>query len=172
MDMAFREATPADADAIAALVNRAYRPTAGERGWTHEADLVAGPRTSAAQVAELFRAGSSVLLMRLEDQVVACVHVAQSVDSCTIGMLATAPGQQNLGLGKRMLQHAEQFAAKHYAARRLDMSVLSSRPELLAFYERRGYVLTGEREDYPVDAGVGTPWHEKLHVLSLQKIPA
>jgi hypothetical protein len=50
------------------------------------------------------------------------------------------------------------------------MSVLSSRPELLAFYERRGYARTGEQAAYPVGAGVGTPRSEALHVLSLEKM--
>lgn len=166
----FRAATVADADAIAGLVNKAYRPASAERGWTHEADLVAGERTSAMQVAGLLRPDSTVLLLLVEDTVSACVHVERSADTCSIGMLATEPKWQNRGLGKRMLEHAERFAVEVYAARRLRMSVLSSRPELLAFYERRGYAGTGEQAAYPVGAGVGTPRSEALHVLSLEKM--
>ncbi len=172
MEIEFREATKADADAIACLVNKAYRPETEERGWTHEAELVAGERTSTLQVAELFRPSSSVLLLLIEGKVVACVHVEQSGNACYIGMLATEPRQQQLGLGKRMLERAERFAVEQCSATHLKMSVLSSRPELLAFYERRGYARTGVQEAYPVSAGVGTPKSKELHVLSLEKIPA
>ncbi len=141
------------------------------RGWTHEAELVAGKRTSASQITDLFRLGPSVLLLLIDDKTVATVHVEQFDDGCYIGMLATEPGQQNLGLGKLMLEHAERFAVEQCSARRLKMFVLSSRPELLAFYERRGYARTGEQEAYPVEAGVGTPKSGDLHVLSLEKIP-
>ena len=165
----FCAATVADADAIACLVNKAYRPAGAERGWTHEADLVASDRTSAAQVAGLLRPGSSVLLLLIDGTIAACVHVEQVVDACRIGMLATEPKWQNLGLGKRLLEQAERFAVDVWSARCLLMSVLSSRPELLAFYERRGYARTGERTAYPAGAGVGTPKREDIHVLHLEK---
>ena len=35
MEIALRLATGDDAEAIAGLVNRAYRPGSGPRGWTH-----------------------------------------------------------------------------------------------------------------------------------------
>ena len=165
----FCAATVADADAIACLVNKAYRPAGAERGWTHEADLVASDRTSAAQVAGLLRPGSSVLLLLIDGTIAACVHVECAEDACRIGMLATEPKWQNLGLGKRLLEQAERFAVDVWSARCLLMSVLSSRPELLAFYERRGYARTGERTAYPTEAGVGRPKREDIHVLHLEK---
>ena len=85
-------------------------------------------------------------------------------------MLATDPALQAQGLGKQMLQHAEWHAAVHFNASVFKMSVLSSRPELLAFYQRRGYVCTGEIEDYPVSAGVGQPLIKSLHLVGLSKI--
>lgn len=35
------------------------------------------------------------------------------------------------------------------------MSILSHRPELLAYYERRGYQLTGESMPFPDDGNNG-----------------
>ena len=63
MEIALRLATSGDAEAIAGLVNRAYRPGAGLRGWTHEAELVAGERASAAMVRSLLRPGSALLVL-------------------------------------------------------------------------------------------------------------
>ena len=49
------------------------------------------------------------------------------------------------------------------------MSVLSQRPELLAFYQRRGYQVTGETYAFPVEENVGQPLHADIHIIALQK---
>lgn len=168
-NLSVRTASASDAAEITALVNRAYRPAPHERRWTHEADLISGPRTSTAQVLSLFRPESCILVLSAGSKIVACVHLLNEKYSVYIGMLATAPALQAQGLGKQMLTHAERHAAAHFNASVFKMSVLSSRPELLAFYQRRGYVCTGEIEDYPVAAGVGQPIIEGLQVISLSK---
>lgn len=165
----FRIASESDAAEIAILVNRAYRPAPHERRWTHEADLISGPRTSTTQVLSLFRPESCILVLSAGSKIIACVHLLNEKSSVYIGMLAADPALQAQGLGKQMLQHAERHAAAHFNASVFKMSVLSSRPELLAFYQRRGYVCTGEIEDYPVSAGVGQPIIEGLQVVALSK---
>ena len=165
-------ACEADAKEIATLVNGAYRPSSRNGGWTHEADLVAGERTSSEQVLSLFHKRSVILLLCSGLEIVACVHVQGGPSCAYIGMLATNPAMQTQGLGKQMLLHAEAYAIEHFEASELKMSVLSSRPELLAFYERRGYALTGEVEEYPLSAGVGQPMVSGIQVLSLAKTPA
>ena len=159
-----------DSPEIAALVNKAYRPESDVVGWTHESALVAGDRTSSRQVENLFRQDSFVLVMKRNGEVVACVHVELADNGCWIGMLATLPADQNSGVGKRMLLAAEASAIEHFTPKRLMMSVLSSRPELLSFYQRRGYQLTGQVSDYPREVGVGTPLSKELKVLALQKL--
>jgi len=165
-------ACEADAKEIATLVNRAYRPSPQNAGWTHEANLITGERTSTEQVLSLFHEQSTILLLRLGQEIVACVHVQGGHYCAYIGMLATNPVMQAQGLGKQMLFHAEAYASEHFNASVLKMSVLSSRPELLAFYERRGYVLTGQAEEYPLSADVGQPIVTGIQVLSLEKASA
>ena len=41
--------------------------------------------------------------------------------------------------------------------RDLIMYVLDVRSELIAYYQRRGYQITGHTEPYPVNANVGQP---------------
>ncbi len=165
-----RQAHAGDAPSIAALVNQAYRPDTTAAGWTHESALVAGARVSALQVAEMIASKGVVLLACEGLQIVGCVHVEQvEGGACAIGMLATLPAQQNRGLGKRLLAAAEVWAVRHYGATAFKMSVLSARPELLAYYERRGYHRTGAVTAYPLDAGVGTPLTTDLQVLELRK---
>lgn len=168
MSPILRQAVASDVAEIAALVNKAYRPTVDRRGWTHEADLVSGQRVSVAQVLSILSEGSTILLL-CQPEIVACVQV-QAVDSVAyIGMLATDPSSQAQGLGKRMLAHAEDFATEFCHAQCYQMSVLCQRHELIAFYERRGYVRTGDIVDYPVAAGVGQPIVADLQVDTLVK---
>lgn len=65
MPLELRVAREADAKEIAALVNRAYRPSPQDAGWTHEANLVAGERTTTEQVLSLFHEQSTILLLCL-----------------------------------------------------------------------------------------------------------
>jgi ribosomal protein S18 acetylase RimI-like enzyme len=169
MQPALHVASKTDANRIADMVNRAYRPSSLERGWTHEADLVAGERTTSEQVLSLFSPRSLVLVLCQGAAIVACVHLQNDDSEVYIGMLATEPSLQTQGLGKTMLSHAEQYAITHFNATVFRMSVLSSRTELIAFYERRGYARTGEVKAYPISAGVGLPLVEGLQVEALVK---
>lgn len=165
-----RLAAAADAEAVARLVNQAYRPVAGLAGWTHEADWVSGSRIAAAQVAALLLKPASVLLLGLLDQhIVACVYVEQQGPLSYIGMLAVNPQCQTRGVGKQMLAAAERYASQEFAAERVQMLVLSARTELVAFYLRRGYQCIGTQLDYPLAAGVGTPLVAGLTVQTLDK---
>lgn len=154
---------------IAALVNKAYRPDDNSRGWTHESDLVTGDRTSPEQVIQQISTGSTVLIAVRNHEIVACVQLTPDAADCWIGMLATLPSAQNSGMGKKMLMAAEAYAIKCFNPQRLMMSVLSSRMELLSFYQRRGYQLTGKTTAYPIDAGVGILLLQDLQVLELSK---
>lgn len=92
-------------------------------------------------------------------------------DTTEIGLLAVDPQAQQAGLGKVMLAVAEAHAVA-CGARRLRMHVLAPRTELIAFYQRRGYVVTAAIDDYPVSAGVGIPRQAGLKVLTLEKVAA
>lgn len=159
-----------DAHDIATLVNRAYRPTSPLKGWTHEANLVNGSRTTDEQLLSLFRPTSRMIILRHEQHLIACVHFENHEGTIQIGMLTTAPEFQGQGLGKLMLHQAETYASEMFWVTSFLVSVLSARLELIAFYQRRGYCLTGENDPYPVDAGVGTPLVDDLRVLRMVKI--
>src|SRR2546428_12138535 len=59
----FRPAVPSDAQVVAAIVNGAYRGDATPRGWTSEADFIAGPRIDEAGLpAQPYKDAGGVLL--------------------------------------------------------------------------------------------------------------
>jgi ribosomal protein S18 acetylase RimI-like enzyme len=162
-------ASPSDAGAIAALVNRAYCPAPAQGGWTHEANWVQGMRISEDRVLALLRTEPTVLLLHDGGAVISCVHVRIDGHAAHIGMLATDPALQGVGLGTRMLDEAEQHAAREPQVEQLQMEVLDRRLELLDFYRRRGYKPTGLVKDYPAASGLGMPMVEDLKVLQLTK---
>ena len=166
----FRIANKSDAEAIAQLVNKAYRPETVAAGWTHESDLVSGNRTSVGQVGEVILKPDSVIFVGLKgSEIVACVHVKKDGSYCHIGMLAVNPRLQGQGAGKQMLAHAERYANENFCSEKFIMVVVSSRSELIAFYLRRGYRKTGTVQDYPLSAGVGTPKFTNLKTEVLEK---
>ena len=89
-------------------------------------------------------------------------------------MFAVHPKLQGAGIGNVILQAAETFADRHLKSNnqptRLTMSILSHRPELLAYYQRRGYQLNGNSMPFPVDGNNGEPKRNDLVLLELEKI--
>lgn len=167
--LAITIATTADLPALCRLVNLAYRPSNDHAGWTHESALIRGARTDEAQLAAVLAAPGQVLLGWQAGQLVACVHIEPADAYGYIGMLAVEPACQAGGIGKAMLAHAEATLAAHYRLPRARISVLAGRPELRAYYLRRGYLPTGERQPYPLDAGVGQPLDGTLDLEILEK---
>jgi len=151
--MAVRAATPDDVAALHPLIERAYRGETAKAGWTHEADLLFDDRTSAAELASLIADPDRVILLAHRDcALIGCVQVARVGDDLAyLGMLTVEPTLQASGLGRRLLAAAESEAVARFGARRMEMTVIHRRAELIAWYERRGYAPTGETRPFPVD---------------------
>jgi ribosomal protein S18 acetylase RimI-like enzyme len=163
-----------DAKLISDLVNAAYRGISGRRGWTHEADLIAGERTRPKDVAAVINDTSTTVLVRRSNNssaLLACVAVEMtSEDRCTISMLAVAPGFQAAGLGRDLLADAELLAATR-GVTIAKITVVEQRESLIAWYQRRGYRQTGSHEAFPYgDDSVGTPLRDDLRFVVLEKI--
>ena len=104
--------------------------------------------------------------------------------SAYIGIFAVHPELQGQGVGNIILQAAETFAARHLQSdkqatdsqatdkkpARLTMSILSHRPELLSYYQRRGYQLNGNKMPFPNDGNNGEPKRQDLELLELEKM--
>ncbi len=140
----FRTATHDDIGFLVELVNSAYQPIGNTSGWTDESCYVAGTRTSAGSLAKLLSKPDSVLLLGLhEGQIIATVHVQKKAGRVHIGMLAVNPAWQGQSIGGQMLAYAEDYAVKQFHARILAMIVIALRTDVIGFYQRRGYQLTG-----------------------------
>jgi len=167
----FRTAGADDVPALHALVESAYRGDSAKSGWTHEADLLAGQRTDPAMLAELIGdATQTILLAEQDGRLRGCMQLTAKGDGLFyLGLLSVAPDVQAAGLGKRLLAAAED-QARRLGGRAIEMTVIRQRPELIAYYERRGYALTGERRPFPYgDERVGLPARNDLEFVVLAK---
>lgn len=161
--MHVRPAKPEDLDAVVALVESAYRGDASRAGWTTEADLLDGQRTDEEEVRTVL---PHLLVV---DDLSACCVLEPRGSHAYFGMFAVRPGLQGRGVGSRLLAAAEE-RARALGLTTIEMTVLSVRSELIAFYERRGYARTGETKPFPYgDERFGRPRTPDLEFAVLRK---
>ncbi len=166
MTLTFRPAAPEDVPAIVDLVESAYRGEVSRAGWTTEADLLDGQRTDPEAVLESL----PHLLLAVDDgTLVGCCALVPKDGHAYFGMFAVRPGLQGSGVGSAVLAEAEVRAARAGLSR-VEMTVLSVRTELIAFYLRRGYRDTGEVRPFPYgDERFGRPRLDDLAFAVLTK---
>ncbi|MBB4612234.1 GNAT family N-acetyltransferase [Novosphingobium taihuense] len=147
----FRLAKAADVPALRALVESAYRGESSKRGWTSEADLLNDERTSNDELAGTIASeGSRVLLAEIGGKIAGTVTITDLGEGrAYLGMLCVDPDLQAQGLGRALIADAEDMAAEVFGAAVMEMTVIDARPELIAYYERRGYLRTGESRPFP-----------------------
>lgn len=163
-------ATIADSAAIINLLNSAYRGETSKQGWTTEAHLIAGEsRTDDAGLKQVMQQAGSVILKYTDaaQQVIGCVNLQQHGNKIYLGMFSVSPLQQGGGIGKQILQAAEE-RAKHLQCTAIYMSVISVRTELINWYMRHGYRDTGERKPFIEDAVTGKHL-QQLEFMTLEK---
>lgn len=166
------KATPADAPEINKLVNSAYRGDSSRQGWTTEADLLDGTRIDEAAICELIKKPDTVVLMYREaNELLGCVELRQQDGKLYLGMLSVKPDTQGKGIGKKLMQAAEEYGQQQGVGT-IFMTVISVRKELIDWYVRHGYQLTGERKPFVVpDARWGIPKQHLEFVVLEKKIP-
>jgi ribosomal protein S18 acetylase RimI-like enzyme len=171
VELSFFKAEAQHAEPLAVLINSAYRGESSKQGWTTEADLLDGRRTDAKEILSLIASDDSmIMLCKLGEELLGSVHLQKIGEYTQIGMLAVSPPRQGQGIGKQLLQVAEQTARQTWTVRRFVMSVIPCRHELIAFYERLGYRRTGVSKTFPVNSELWTPKVADLRLEVLEKV--
>lgn len=154
--LTYRTATPADAPAVRALIESGYRGDSARKGWSNEADLLGGDRTTPEEVAAMIAAPEKrVLLAEEQGALVGTVTVTDLGNArAYMGLLCIDPERQAGGLGRAMVREVEQLAVQVFAARVMELIVVDVRTELVAWYERRGYGRTGVLRPFPLPMDV------------------
>ena len=163
-----RPAQLSDIPQLEKLVNSAYRGDSSRKGWTTEADLLDGIRTSTESLSELLQQPDSlVLLFEQDNQLIGCVSLQKQRHQLYLGMLTVAPDLQAKGIGKQLL-FASEKTARDWNCSAITMTVISVREELIAWYRRHGYTPTGERKPFPDDPKFGI-MKQPLEFIVLEK---
>lgn len=148
--MIFRNATINDISTITSLLNRSYRGESSRAGWTTEADLLSGKRIDETGLNQLLNAPDSLILIAQSDEtILATIHAHRENDTVHFGLFAVEPILQGGGIGKALLAYAESEAKHTWGINTAVMEVITHRSELIEYYERRGYVRTGEMIAFP-----------------------
>jgi len=156
------------------LVNLAYRGRGEAASWNVETGVLEGQRMNESLLREeLANKPLGQLLTCREGpdrELMGTVWLEPKADGVWyLGTLAVRPDMQKRQLGRELLAAAETFA-KVRGGRRIRMTVLQVRTALIAWYERRGYTLTGETEPFPYgDDRFGRPLRDDLHFVVLEK---
>jgi ribosomal protein S18 acetylase RimI-like enzyme len=172
--MPLKRASEADFPAIVELANLAYRGSGESSGWTTESSYIEGPRLTDAQLRQDLAAKpeAHLLAFRVEDDgpLLGTVWLEPTSEGVWyLGLLTIRPERQMRQLGRGLLAAAEAYAAER-GAQRIRMTVINIRETLIAWYERRGYVRTGESEPFPYgDDRFGRPLRQDLSFTVLEK---
>lgn len=128
-----RAAGTDDAEVLARLVNTAYEV---------EQFFVDGDRTNAEDIRAEMTHGTFLVAASPDGHLDGCVYVSARDATGYFGMLAVAPDAQRRGLGRRLIAAAEDWLR---AAPRdvVHILVVNLREDLIAFYERLGYMRIG-----------------------------
>jgi GNAT superfamily N-acetyltransferase len=121
-----------------------------------------GERTSAPELREMFETGEFLLAIA-NGVMVASVYTEVRGENGYFGMLAVRASQQGTGLGRSMIQAAEQHC-RAKGCTRMELTVLSLRAELPSLYRKFGYTETSREPFQTTRLLDGYPPCELIHM--------
>ncbi len=145
--MRIRLAKDADAEPLTRLINAAFRV---------EQPFIEGDRINPEGVRAYMKKGE-FLLAEDSSGLVGCAYVEVRGDSGYLGLLGVEPKRQGAGLGRKLMDAAEDYFRKA-GCRTIDLRIVSARTPLPAFYRYLGYVETGTAP-FPAEVQTKVPCH-------------
>lgn len=132
-ELRVRWAVARDADAIARVVNAAFRRA--------ESFFVERDRIDSQTLRKMMEKGK-FLVAEDSGGLSGCVYLEFRGERAYFGLLAVDPARQRKGLGRRLIREVE-GAARQAGCRFMDIQIVHLRSELPPFYRGLGYVETG-----------------------------
>lgn len=132
---------------LSRLINAAFRV---------EQPFIEGQRINPNGVRAYMERGK-FLLAEDPSGLVGCVYVELRGDHGYLGLLGVDPPRQGTGLGRKLMDAAENYF-REAGCRAVDLRIVSARTPLPAFYRHLGYAETGTAP-FPRDAPAKVPCH-------------
>jgi len=142
-----RIAEARDSEAITRLINAAFQVESFFKG---------GNRLDLAEVQARLAKGRFILAEE-GHVILGCVYVEPDGERAYLGLLSVEPTLQGSGIGKRLMDAAEDHC-RAAGCRFVDLRVVNLRKELLPFYQKLGYAPSGTAP-FPEDAPTLLPCH-------------
>ena len=143
-----RVASADDAQRIVSVINSAFRVAEGF--------FVDGDRIDLHNVLTSLDRGS-FLLAESDIGLLGCVYIEQRGRRAYLGLLSVDPTRQKSGVGTLLMDEAEDHC-RQLGCEFMDIKVVDLRRELPAFYQKRGYRITGT-SPFPADVETKVPCH-------------
>lgn len=169
----FRIATANDAPQIAKLIQISFRAEDNGIAWTGpEVELNRTFTITPEEVLSTINNPEAEFLIATTDNstlVGVMAAIKRSNELARLAMLAVDPSYQRTGLGRRVLANAEEYAQTNWVIKKTGLNALNNRGLLIEWYERQGYVRTGEKTPFPVKAFRDIELPEGLHFVEMEK---
>jgi GNAT superfamily N-acetyltransferase len=153
--IAIRFAVSADVASLTRLINAAF---------VVERPFLEGERIDPLGVAAYLEKGR-FLVAEDSDGLAGCVYVELRGERGYLGLLGVEPGRQGTGLGRKLMESAENYF-RAANCRAIDLRIISPREPLARFYAHLGYNETGTAPFAP-DVPLKVPCHYILLSKSL-----
>jgi GNAT superfamily N-acetyltransferase len=142
-----RFAETSDSAALIPLINIAFRP---------EQIAIEGNRISHETLQPYFRNGK-FLVLENSAGLAGCVYAERRAGRGYIGLLALRPELKGRGLGRVLMDRAEEYLAS-IGCEAVDLRTISARDDLVPMYKHFGYQQTGT-EAMPAGVKLKIPCH-------------
>lgn len=176
----YRLATPEDVLEIQKLVESAFQASDTRVNWTSHQELNIRFRISVENIMLRIQDPDSAVLMAFlsesdhedpkDETFVASIEVVKrSSELAHLSMLAVSPDHHRDGIGRKILNYAENYCQQEWGVTKLALNALSDREALIAWYTRRGYQRTGETKPFPVEEFSDLPLSDNLCFVQFEK---
>lgn len=161
-----------DVERIKVIVNKAFRE---EGGWTGEAHLIRGDRVDVPEITQLLQDQNNRVIVceKLIDggwvMVGSVIATKEDDEEGSVNMLSVEPVHQSGGVGSTLLKAAMDALKKDFHLKRVFITVIHSRTELIAWYKKIGFQETGETKEFPLHLSVGKPIVPDVHFNLMKK---
>ncbi len=170
-ELGFLKLEKDDIKEVVELINKAYRGEKTSKSWTTEAHLLGGKRVEEDILEDMLKEeNSQIYIAKFKDKIVGSIQAKLEDGAIYIGLFAVHPDFQSIGVGKKLLEFAEESSKKIYTADKFVMQVISIRSDLIEFYKRRGYKVTNSFVEFPKSELWHNQTKEELRLVSLEKI--